>query len=266
MVTPILWLFIELSPFRHFPSIVHATHGCCLISSSLCRASIACRRCCCRPAETDYNRFHSYSCFSSRLRLVRPRGSLTGQQITRDQLLSTDLVRPVQLKFWVASEWLEFIIDLRLIPEVESYKYLRDEILRAYLKSKATASKNFITIDALDKLVHTHLRIDLTDKDARSRMKNFFLSYKLLLCRHGLTWLTQSNDDIDVCHVLSSIRPELLRDRLESVRDFSHYNLRIDFKGFTTQAIKLSEAFQLLDHYSPKRSTKNQKETSRRQK
>lgn len=105
-----------------------------------------------------------------------------------------------------------------------------------------------MTIDSLDKLVEDQLRIDMTDKDSRSRIENLFVSYRSLLRRNGLTWLTQDNEKIAVYHVLSAICPELLRVRLESDLEQSHYDLRKDFEGFMYHSIKLSEAFQLVDN------------------
>lgn len=48
-------------------------------------------------------------------------------------------------------------------------------------------------------------------------------------------------------HVLSAIRPSSLKKSLESDLDFSHYEFRKDFLRFTAHAVKLSEAFQLVD-------------------
>lgn len=82
---------------------------------------------------------------------------------------------------------MESVIELGHTPKVKSYTALSDDVLRRYLQSKATASKEVATIDGLDKLVETHLRIDTTNADVRSVTEKLFLSYKLLLCCHGLT-------------------------------------------------------------------------------
>lgn len=49
-------------------------------------------------------------------------------------------------------------------------------------------------------------------------------------------------------HVRSAIPPESLRSRLECDLKLSHYQLRKDFRGFMAHAVKLSEAFQLVEN------------------
>lgn len=106
----------------------------------------------------------------------------------------------------------------------------------------------------------------MTDKDARSRIKNLFVSYRSLLSCNGLTWLNQGNEKIAVHYVISEIRTESLRVRLETDLELSHYDLRKDFKGFMSHAIKLSEAFQLVDIGAPTKRHKAQDSRNRNNK
>lgn len=117
-------------------------------------------------------------------------------QIVGDGVISLEVAKPVQLTFCDNPECLELVIDLSFIPGVDSYAALQEDILRQYLESKSTASRDVITINTLYKLVETHLRIDMNDMYARRRIKNLSLSYKLLLHRHGLAWLTKDNKKI----------------------------------------------------------------------
>lgn len=85
-----------------------------------------------------------------------------------------------------------------------------------YLESKAASSKDFVTIDMLDKIVDNHLQIDMAHRDARSRIENLFVCYKSILRRHGLSWTTNDNGRVAVYYVLPAFRPETLRNCLES--------------------------------------------------
>lgn len=178
------------------------------------------------------------------------------QQIVCEQVLSTDVAKPVQHKFCVDSEWLESVIELDYIKGVKSYDELTDANLCEYLESKAEPSKSVVTTDMLDKIFEDSLRMDMTDNDARSRIEDLFVTYKSLLRRHGVSWVAKENEKVAVYHVLSAIRPVSLRCRLESDLELSHYSLRKDFKGFMAHAIKLSEAFQLVDIGPPTKSGK----------
>lgn len=98
------------------------------------------------------------------------------------------------------------------------------------------------------KIVDDNPQIDMTDKDARSVIEILFVYYKSILRRHGLSWITNDNEKVAVYHVLSAICLETLQDRLELDLELSHYDLRNNFKDFMAYAIKLFEAFPLVDN------------------
>ena len=155
--------------------------------------------------------------------------------------------RPVQLKFCVDSEYLASAIDLGFVDGVDTIEELTDPLLRAYLEKKAETSKETVTLSALDKMVEKHLSMNMSDPSATSRMQGLFISYTTLLRKSGLSWVLKENQKVAVQHVLSAINPTTLRTRLSEDLEFSQYNLRKDFRGFMNHAIKLAEAFQLLD-------------------
>lgn len=74
-------------------------------------------------------------------------------QISGEDVLSTDISRPVQLKFCVNSEWLESVIHLRFIKGVTKYGDHTDNQLQMYPISKTESTKDVVTIDMLDKFV-----------------------------------------------------------------------------------------------------------------
>lgn len=115
------------------------------------------------------------------------------RQLLVPDTLSTEAVSPVHLKFLVDADWIEYVIELGFIADVSSYDTLTDEHLRTYLDKQAEESKEVVTIYNLDKLVEYRLHIDMKDSDARSQIKNLFVSYKTLLRSNGLSWLTKEN-------------------------------------------------------------------------
>lgn len=82
--------------------------------------------------------------------------------------------------------------------------------------------------------------------DASSRIENLFICCHHLLQQQGLYFFTKDHEKLTVYHMLSVIRPESQRLRLESDLNLSHHHLRKDFKVFMLHTNKLSEAFKLV--------------------
>lgn len=91
----------------------------------------------------------------------------------------------------------------------------------------------------------------MTDKGALSGIKNLLYSYKLLLSRNGLTWLTDDNKKIAVYHFFV-ICPYPLRLGLQFDLELSCDDLRTEIKWLMAHAITLSKAFQLVDNGAAK--------------
>lgn len=85
------------------------------------------------------------------------------------------------------------------------------------------------------------------------------MSYKSLLRRHGLSWVTEHNENVAVYHVISAIRPDAFRAHPELDLEISRYDLPKDFRGFMKHAIELSEAFQIVDNGPPLPTTRTKK-------
>lgn len=77
-----------------------------------------------------------------------------------------------------------------------------------------------------------------------------FIVWKVFLWMTTLLFLNmdfKDNQNIDVSHFLSSIRPKTLMERLESYLIFSHHELKNNLQMFLENTVKLSEEFQLVD-------------------
>lgn len=103
----------------------------------------------------------------------------------------------------------------------------------------------------------------MTDSDERSQIQNIFFSHKTLLRSNVLSWVTKVNEKLSVFCVLSVIRPESLRSRLESDLRLSHYELRNNLRSLMAPAIKLPEAFQLVYNDGLTKRTSEKSRTKR---
>lgn len=175
-------------------------------------------------------------------------------------MTTTEAVSPMELKYCVDAQHFTSCIALGLMKDVTSFAALTNKQLRAYLDDKAKESKEAVTMEGLDAIVSKELVMDMANSNAKSRMEGLFIRYHSILNEQGLTWIVQDNQKLAVSHVLSAIRPVTLKERLESDLGFSQHALKKDFHGFLKHAVKLSEAFQLVDSGPRRRPRKEDKQ------
>lgn len=180
-------------------------------------------------------------------------------QLTGEDEIWTDVAKPVQLYLCVNADELESVIGLGFIWKVTKYGNLLDDHLFSYSDPKAESSKDVFTIYLLGKIVEDNLREDMIYDNATSRIKNLFMSYKSLLRRSQLSWVTKNNAKVALYCVLSAFRPESLKKRLDSDLWLSNNELRKDFNKFMKQSIELSVAYHLINNGSPKKPQTSQK-------
>ena len=130
---------------------------------------------------------------------------------------------------------------------------MTDKELRAYLEKEAKESKDAVSLDSLDDIVESELAMSMTNMNARSRMQTLFVDYHSILTRQGIAWTIKYNQKLAITHVLSAVKPKSLRERLQAYLSFSRHDLRKNFQGFLSHAIKLSETFQIVDAVLRKR-------------
>lgn len=139
---------------------------------------------------------------------------------------TTEVTRPANLKFCVDAEFLESKIALGFIEDVKDFASLTDAQLRTFLEERSKESKTVVTLDKLDSIVESDLRTNMKETSASTRMEDLFTSYHTILSRHALKWIISDNQKVAVQHFLLSIRPNSLRERLESDLSFSHHELK----------------------------------------
>lgn len=160
--------------------------------------------------------------------------------------------RPIGLIYCVNTEQLESAVECGWIPDCTDVESLTDKSLRSYLESESQETSETLTEAELTKMVESDLKMDMSVKSAKSRMKLLFMSYKSMLRTNGLKWVTEDTPKVAVKHVLMAIRPAQLRNRLENDIKFAKAKLKSDFKGFMKHAIELSDCFEKLDNGPPK--------------
>lgn len=94
-------------------------------------------------------------------------------------------------------------------------------------------------------------------------IQDHLATFHTLLSRHGLQWLISDNQKISIQHVLSVVRPALVKERLESDISFFHHKLINYLNGFMHHAVNISELFQLTDSGKPSRKCHKENNFSR---
>ena len=186
-------------------------------------------------------------------------------QLTATVSISTEAVRPVNTKYWVDPEYFESAIALGFI-EATSYDELSETDLREHLDQNAQESLETITLETLDEIVDINLRMNMKDKNSKSRIESLFVSHHSPLRRKGLSWPIEANLKVAVYHVLSAMKPKVLHNRLSSDLQFSKHSLKKNFKDFMKHAVRVSVAFQLVDSgpdFKNKRSGRHGNQQSR---
>ncbi len=88
-------------------------------------------------------------------------------------------------------------------------------------------------------------------------MQTLFISYHSILRDNGLSLVLENSQRVAVQLVLHAVRPVTLRGRLTDNLESAKYEIRKDFKGFMRHAIKLTEAFQIVDNGRKREANSN---------
>lgn len=168
-------------------------------------------------------------------------------QLTGDVTTSLEPVKPVSLIYCVDDKQLESAIECGLIDDYTDVDMLTSEALRKLLDKEAEEFKDVVTEKDLVATVQVLLHMKISFKSAKGRMKLLFMEYRSLLRTNGIKWVTEKTLKMAIKDVLSAIMPTYLRSRLKQDIGLSYHHLRADFNGFLKHALKVSEAFELVD-------------------
>lgn len=172
------------------------------------------------------------------------------RQLT-NKALTTEAVRPVELKFCVEAEFLESSVALDFISDMYHYTQITNEQVPSLIDERCKESKETVTLEQLDTTVLQKLQVYMKNNNAKVRMQDLFSNYRTLLIRNSLKWILDENQEVTVENVLSAIRSKSIKDFVTNDLLFLKLELRQDFPGFMRHAIRLVEASQLVNNGVP---------------
>lgn len=85
----------------------------------------------------------------------------------------------MQLKYCVDAQNFMYCIELGFIDDVTSFEDMTGAQLCTYLQLEAKESKEAVTIDALDELIEKKPRMNMENRNAKSRMQGCFCQISL---------------------------------------------------------------------------------------
>lgn len=133
-------------------------------------------------------------------------------------------------------------------------KSVTEEILGRFLDKEVEESSTAVTFGDLSKMVRTYVRMKMSVKSTRGRMKLLFMEYRSFLQLNALKWVVTKNPKVPIKQVLSFIKPVTLNNRLEQDFSFHKSDLRSGFDGFMKHALDISAAFEMIDNGPYERS------------
>lgn len=62
-----------------------------------------------------------------------------------------------------------------------------------------------------------------------------------------MRWVLKENENIFMSHILRSLRPWSIRQRIESDLDLPYHNLKMDFSAIIAHALPIEWVFERMD-------------------
>lgn len=90
----------------------------------------------------------------------------------------------MNFKYCIDREYLESALALGFIPGVDNYDDIIDTVLRKYIEERSQESKDSLNLVSLNAIISDGLEMDMTDRNAKSRIEPLFFSYQKLLRRN----------------------------------------------------------------------------------
>lgn len=147
-------------------------------------------------------------------------------QPPQESTVSLQPVCPVSLIYCANAEKLESAVECGMLEGCRDVEKLTSDELRKLLDEESQESQTFFTESDLSQIFKKWLKRDIKAKSETGRMKLFCMEYKSLLRTNGLKWVPEETPKVSRRHVLSTIIPGKLPNRLYQVIKFSHHHLK----------------------------------------
>lgn len=151
-----------------------------------------------------------------------------------------------------------------MIEYCDDLEDLTDDELRKFFDNEAEESPSPVSSSDLANMVQNCIKMDMSVKSAKWRMKLLIMGYKSLLATKGLKWVPNKSQKA-VKHVLSVISPGRLQQRLEQDVSFWHAYLKSNFQCFMQHALRVSAAFEMVN-CGPQKSRKSENKINQTEK
>lgn len=149
--------------------------------------------------------------------------------------ITDESIFPVELRYCVNADWLDFIIDFGPIVDVLHYDGIHDVQLNINFESKEQEDEDGVTIKALDNFAWNDSRF-VNDSNAGSRIKNLFASFFSSLWRNGLSGVMKKHQGIAVRYIMAEVRSLSLKLKIESDLRFTKSHVtKVCEDSWTTQ-------------------------------
>lgn len=102
----------------------------------------------------------------------------------------------------------------------------------SYLDNKAQESKDVVIEADLTIMFQAELRMKMSVKARKGRLKVIIMEYCSLFRTNGIKWVIEKTSKLAIRHVLSAVRPMQLCSRVEQDLAFAYHHLKADFDGF----------------------------------
>lgn len=145
-------------------------------------------------------------------------------------------VNIVRIIYCVDADQLETAIECEMIVGYTDVNKLTSTDRRNFLEKDIQEVKDVVTESELTATVQAALRIKMSVKSSKGRMKMIYIEDPSLLKTNSINWLTYKTPKVAIKNALSSVNPVQLRARLEQDLALSYNHIKSDFQGFMEHA------------------------------
>jgi len=157
----------------------------------------------------------------------------------KDAQNSGSNVLPVSLVSSVDRDLLLSTIPLGVFgSSVQEIDDLTDEILEKWLEDKDSVALESISLEELEGAVNSSVRINVNEPDAEMRIISLFSDYRTLLRNKKWERLIDDSPKTAIEHVTRLLKPDVLRQRIESDLALNINHIEDDWARFYSRVLK----------------------------